>query len=71
MVTKLWTKFLNLIENENSLTINKQQEFKKMNKEVHEKMGKTCFLWSFPQIEQEFTEFSKSDKSLKHELGSV
>ena len=27
--------------------------------------------FSFPYIEQEFSKFSKTDKSLKHELGSI
>ena len=27
--------------------------------------------WSFPLMDQKFSEFRESDKSLKHELGSI
>ena len=39
------------------------------------KMGrldkKLCYLWIFPQMKGKLNKFGKSDKSLKHELGSI
>ena len=29
------------------------------------------YYWDFPLVEQEFSEFGESDKSLKHEMGSI